>query len=48
MILLSDLNAKSYEWNNRKTNKHGKLLEESLANNNLICVNDGQATRRQC
>jgi len=48
MILLGDLNAKSYEWNNRKTNKHGKLLEESIANNNLICVNDGQATRRQC
>jgi hypothetical protein len=47
MILLGDLNAKSYEWNNRKTNKHGKLLEVSLANNNLICVNDGQATRRQ-
>ncbi|CAG2203499.1 unnamed protein product [Mytilus edulis] len=36
LILVGDLNAKSFEWNNTVENKHDKL----------ICVNDEQATRR--
>jgi hypothetical protein len=47
LILVGDFNAKSYEWNNRTENKHGEYLEHCMSNCNLICMNDGQATRRQ-
>jgi len=47
LILVGDFNAKSYEWNNKSENRHGELLEQCMSNSNLICVNDGQATRRE-
>ncbi|CAG2243558.1 unnamed protein product [Mytilus edulis] len=46
LILLGDFNAKSLEWNNVKDNSHGLILEECMTENYLICVNDGQYTRR--
>ena len=46
LILVGDLNAKSYEWNNEEENRHGKILENCMSDNQLICVNDGQYTRR--
>ena len=45
-ILVGDLNAKSYQWNNGNENSHGRLLEDCMTQNQLICLNDGQATRR--
>ena len=44
-ILVGDLNAKSYQWNNGNENSHGRLLEDCMTQNQLICLNDGQATR---
>ncbi|VDI80206.1 Hypothetical predicted protein [Mytilus galloprovincialis] len=46
LILVGDLNAKSFEWNNTVENKHGELLEQCMTTSRLICVNDEQATRR--
>ncbi|CAG2257087.1 unnamed protein product [Mytilus edulis] len=46
LILVGDLNAKSFEWNNAVENKHGELLEQCMTTSKLICVNDDQATRR--
>ena len=46
IILTGDLNAKSLEWNNKKTNKMGILLEDYLHRNALLCINDEQPTRR--
>jgi len=46
-IIIGDFNAKSYQWNNINENSHGKLLEDTMTQNKLICINDGQATRRQ-
>ncbi|XP_071124249.1 uncharacterized protein [Mytilus edulis] len=48
LVILGDLNAKSFEWNNKTENKHGELLEQCMTKTSLICVNDGQATRRNC
>ncbi len=45
-VVIGDLNAKNYQWNNKVENNHGKLLETCMTNNKLICCNDGQATRR--
>ena len=45
-ILISDLNAKSYQWNNVSENNHGRILEDCMTQNKLVCVNDGQVTRR--
>ncbi|VDI76309.1 Hypothetical predicted protein [Mytilus galloprovincialis] len=44
LILVGDLNAKSFEWNNAVENKHGELLEQCMTTSKLICVNDDQAT----
>ncbi|VDI25246.1 Hypothetical predicted protein [Mytilus galloprovincialis] len=45
-VIVGDLNAKSYQWNNKTENIHGKLLEECMNKSKLICVNDCQASRR--
>ena len=46
LVLMGDLKAKSLEWNNQKTNKAGEIMEGLLNTSNLLCVNDGQPTRR--
>ena len=46
IIIAGDLNAKSQEWNNIKANKSGELIEQMLTKQNMICLNDGQPTRR--
>lgn len=46
-VVMGDLNAKSMEWNNRTQNKSGEVVEQMISNTNLICVNDGQPTRRK-
>ena len=47
IILTGDLNSKSIEWNNKKSNVCGNLLEEYLHRSGLICINDEKPTRRQ-
>ena len=47
IILTGDLNAKSLDWNNKKSNVCGNLLEDYMNRTGLICINDGQPTRRQ-
>ena len=37
---------KSYQSNNGNENIHGILLEDCMTQNQLLCLNDGQATRR--
>ena len=46
VIVMGDLNAKSMEWNNAQGNSGGIIVEEMLTKCNLICMNDGQPTRR--
>ena len=46
LIIAGDLNAKSLEWNNTKVNKAGELIENMITKHDMICVNDGQPTRR--
>ena len=46
IVVLGDLNAKSVEWNNSQVNSGGLIVEEMMAKCNLICLNDGQPTRR--
>ena len=46
IILTGDLNSKSLEWNNKKVNPCGTILEEYMHNNGLLCINDGLPTRR--
>ncbi|MEW8546902.1 MAG: hypothetical protein AB2693_25590 [Candidatus Thiodiazotropha sp.] len=46
MVLTGDLNCKSLEWNNNKSNTCGVILEEYLHRSGLLCVNDGLPTRR--
>ena len=46
LILTRDLNGKSLEWNITTSDRHGKLIEDILANNKLIMHNDGHPTRR--
>ena len=46
IIVLGDLNAKSVEWNNSQVNSGGLIVEEMMSKCNLICLNDGQPTRR--
>ena len=46
IVLTGDLNAKSLEWNNKKANPCGVLLEDYMHRNGLLCINDGQPTRR--
>ena len=46
IVLTGDLNAKSQSWNNKKANPCGTLLDEYLLRNGLLCINDGQPTRR--
>jgi hypothetical protein len=36
-ILVGDLNVKSYQWNNGNENSHGRLLEDCMTQNQLIC-----------
>ena len=33
------------EWENKKTNLNGNVVEEYLHRNALLCINDGQPTR---
>ena len=35
-----------FEWGNKKANTNGILTEEYLHRNALLCINDGQTTRR--
>ena len=46
VIVMGDLNAKSVEWNNAQGNSGGIFVEEMLTKCNLVCMNDGQPTRR--
>ncbi|VDH97606.1 Hypothetical predicted protein [Mytilus galloprovincialis] len=46
LIIMGDLNAKSLEWNNDKTNKAGEIIENFLTKTDMLCVNDCQPTRR--
>ena len=46
IIITGDLNSKSLDWNNRKSNTCGNILEEYMHRNGLLCINDGQPTRR--
>ena len=46
IFLTGDLNSKSLEWNNKKVNPCGTILEEYMHNNGLLCINDGLPTRR--
>ena len=46
VIVMGDFNAKSMEWNNAQGNSKGIIVEEMLTKCNLICVNDGQPTKR--
>ena len=41
-MITGDLN----DWNNRKSNTCGNVLEEYMHRNGLLCINDGQSTRR--
>ena len=43
---MGDLNAKSVEWNNAQGNSGGIIVEEMLTKCNLVCMDDGQPTRR--
>ena len=45
-IIMGDLNAKSLEWNNINTNKTGEIVEQFISTYNMVCVNDGQPTRK--
>lgn len=42
---MGDLNAKSLEWNNDKSNKAGEIIENCMKNTGMLCRNDGQPTR---
>ena len=46
VVVMGDLNAKRVEWNNTQGNSGGIIVEEMLTNCNLVCLNDGQPTRR--
>lgn len=46
VLVTGDFNAKSLAWNNIKVNTCGTLLDGYLHESGLICMNDGQATRR--
>ena len=46
-ILVGDLNAKSYQWNSGNENSHGRLLEDWMTQNQLICLNDAFLMDRQ-
>ena len=46
IIITGDLNSKSLDWNNRKANTCGLVLEEYMHRNGLLCMNDGQPTRK--
>ena len=46
LIIMGDLNTKSLEWNNTSSNKSGEIVEHFISTNNMVCVNDGQPTRR--
>jgi hypothetical protein len=46
-ILVRDLNPKRYQWNNGNENSHGRLLEDWMTQNQLICLNDAFLMDRQ-
>ena len=46
IIVTGDLNSKSMDWGNKKSNANGILMEEYMHRNALLCINDGQPTRR--
>ena len=46
LVLTGDLNCKSLEWNNNKSNTCGVILEEYLHRSGLLCMNDGLPTGR--
>ena len=46
MIVTGDFNAKSQDWNNLERNSSGIILEKYLNESNMLCINDGKATRR--
>ena len=46
IIVTGNLNGKSLDWNNRKSNTCGNVLEEYMNRNGLFCINDDQPTRR--
>ena len=46
IIVLGDLNANIVEWNHSQVNSWGLIVEEMMSKYNLICLNDGQPTKR--
>ena len=46
IILTGDLNAKSLDWDNKRNNACGTILEEYMHKNGLLCINDVLPTRR--
>lgn len=46
ILVTGDFNAKSHSWNNRSINTCGSLLEGFLYETGIVCMNDGQPTRR--
>ncbi|CAG2213470.1 GABRA [Mytilus edulis] len=46
LVVMGDLNAKSLEWNNDKSNKAGEIIENCMTKTGMLCRNDGQPTRR--
>ena len=47
IILTGDLNSKSLDWHNKKSNTCGNILEDYINRTGLLCINDGRPTRRQ-
>ena len=43
-LILGDFNAKSVIWGSPKVDARGRLVEEFLEKNNLVCLNDGSGT----
>jgi len=44
-LIVGDFNAHNKLWGSSKTNERGKIIEEILADKNLVILNTGQATR---
>lgn len=45
MIILGDFNAKNTLWGSRINDTRGKIIEQFIEDNNLVCLNKGEATR---
>ena len=45
LIIMGDLNAKSQLWGSPIADTRGKLIENFVEENNLVCRNNGEGTR---